>query len=166
MKKKGSSLIANESSPARVLVLVVCACLTTSCNREPLSVFIPENESTATLNISVSTVRAATGDEILLSASRKHHGDWVEVSRKSLAPDACWMVQPPDPVEDEVAGNVRWLLTPSNPGKFNLGLRADGKRTLVISETGSYTLTAASSVWCGEGVESENKVVLTISDRG
>ena len=157
---------ADKFNRLSTLVCVVCACLAASCNREPLLVFIPENESTASLSISVSTVRAATGEEILLSASRKHHGAWVEVPRKSLAPDACWMVKPPDPVEDEVAGNVRWLLTPSDPGKFNLGLREDGKRTLVISEPGSYTLTAASSVWCGESVESGNRVVLKISDRG
>jgi hypothetical protein len=145
------------------LVCVVCACLAASCNREPRSVFVPENESTSTLNISAGTVRAAPGEEILLSASRKNHGAWVEVRRKGLSPDACWMVQPPDPFEEEVAGNVRWSLTPPGRGKFNLGLRGDGKRTLVISEPGSYMLTATSSVWCGEPVDSQYRIVLTIS---
>ena len=147
----------------RILVLVLCACLAASCHSESRFVFIPENESSATLSIGVSTVRAATGEEILLSASRKNHGGWVEVPRKSLSPDDCWMVQPPDPVEQEVAGNVRWLLAPLGQGKFNLGLREDGKRTLVISEPGTYTLTATSSVWCGESVASENRIVLNIS---
>jgi len=126
-------------------------------------VFIPENETSAILSIGVSTVRAATGEEILLSASRKNYGGWVEVPRKSLSPDDCWMVQPPDPDDEQVAGNVRWLLTPAGQGKFNLGLREDGKRALVISEPGTYTLTATSSVWCGESVASENRIVLTIS---
>ena len=125
--------------------------------------FVPKDESTATLRIGVSTVHAATGEEIFLSASRRNHGAWVEVPRKTLAPDGCWMVQPPDPIEEEVAGNVSWLLTPEGQGKFNLGLRADGKRMLVISESGTYTLTATSSVWCGEPVASENRIELTIT---
>jgi hypothetical protein len=147
----------------RTLVFAVCAWLAASCHSEPRFVFTPENESSATLSIGVNTVHAATGEEILLSASRKYHGAWVEVPRKGLSPDDCWMVQPPDPVEQEVAGNVRWLLAPSGQGKFNLGLREDGKRTLVISEPGTYTLTATSSVWCGEPVASDNRIVLKIS---
>ena len=144
------------------LVLVICAWLAASCYSEPRSVFIPDNESSAILSIGANTVHAVEGEEILLSASRNNHGAWVEVPWENLSPDDCWMVQPPNPVEEEVAGNVRWLLTPSEHGKFNLGLRDDGKRTLVISEPGSYTLTATSSVWCGESVESKNRIVLTI----
>ena len=108
-------------------------------------------------------MRASVGQEILLSASRKNHGGWIEVPRESLSPDDCWMVQPPDPFEEQVAGNVRWILTPPEHARFNLGLREDGKRSLVISEPGSYTLTATSSVWCGESVASDNLIVLKIS---
>lgn len=145
------------------LAFLTCAWLAAACHSEPQSVFVPETETSATLRIGVSTVQAATGEEILLSASRRNQGAWVEVPRRQLSPDACWMVQPPDPFEQEVAGNVRWQLMPEGRGKFNLGLREDGKRTLVIAEPGSYTLTASSSVWCGDPVAAENHVVLTIS---
>jgi hypothetical protein len=148
---------------SRIFTLLICAWLASSCNSEPRTVFVPETESSASLRIGVSSVRASTGEEILLSASRKNHGGWIEVPRKSLSPDACWMVQPPDPLEEQVAGNVRWILTPPEQGKFNLGLREDGKRSLVISEPGTYTLAATSSVWCGESVASENLIILKIS---
>lgn len=147
----------------RIFTLLICTWLASSCNSEPRTVFVPETESSSTLSIGVSSARASLSENILLSASRKNYGAWIEVPRTSLSPDACWMVQPPDSFEEQVAGNVRWVLSPPEHGEFNLGLREDGKRTLVISEPGTYSLTATSSVWCGESVASENLIVLKIS---
>ena len=150
--------------PTRTVFVLVCALLISSCNPEPQFVFVTETQSSASLNIGASSVSVSQGEEILLSASRENHGSWLEVPRKSLSADDCWMVEPPSPYEEQVAGNVKWILTPAENGTFNLGLRKDGKRSLVISEPGAYELIAISSVWCGEPVESENRIALEITD--
>jgi len=144
------------------LMALVCTLSIWSCHPKPERVFIPESKSTATLSIGASSVSVLSGEEILLSATREYQGSWIEVPRKSLSKHDCWMVEPPFAYKEEVAGNVRWLLKPSEAGAFNLGLRKDGKRSLIISEPGSYELSATTSVWCGEPVRSRNRIRLEI----
>ena len=132
------------------LLLAILGC--TACSVEsPGQVFVPGPSYSESLD-----VRTEQGDSAVVTVGsplvlhgRRTSGPWIQVARDSLPPDACWMRSPPDPVEEEVAGNLRWTAHPPD-AEFNIDLRTDLTRAVSFRRPGEYFLTAQSAGWCSE----------------
>jgi len=115
----------------------------------PELVFVPGPSYSESLDVRTEqgdSARVAVGSPLILHG-RRTSGPWMQVSSSSLAPGACWMASPPDRVEDEVAGNLRWTAYPAE-AEFNTDLRLDQTRVVRFSRPGAYFLTAQSHGWC------------------
>ena len=132
---------------ARVCLAIA---LLSGCYSPPDFVFVPGEDFDQSLSIRSEQGLAATvrPDEGLVLHAVRTSGPWIEVRRDSLPVDACWWASPPEPVEEEVAGSVRWRSTPEEAAEFNLDLRTDGTREVRFSRPGVYDLTAESGAWC------------------
>jgi len=123
-----------------------------ACSREmPDQVFVPGPSYSESLDVRTEqgdSARVTVGSPLVLHG-RRTSGPWIQVARSSLPPDACWMVSPPDPFEEEVAGNLRWTAHPTE-AEFNTDLRLDGTREVRFLRPGAYFLIAESSGWCSD----------------
>jgi len=151
-----------ERIPIAALLLILLACTP----EPPSEVFVPGPGFVQTLRITTEqgdTARVRVDEPLVLHGQRSS-GPWVRVEYASLAPDACWLVAPPDATEPEVAGNLRWLVEPEGDAKFNLGLRGDMTRDVAFRRPGVYRLSARSGAWC-DGTESETVLTVTVVER-
>jgi membrane-bound lytic murein transglycosylase MltF len=137
------------------VVAVVSSMFLVGCSREPKTVWVPGDGYRESIEVTTEQGEIATLDvdeELVLHVSRRT-GPWVEVDRSSLEDDACRLVRPPEPVEHEVADNVKWTADPADGATFNIGLRDDHTRTVRFDREDVYTLTATSASWCFEPFE-------------
>ena len=71
-----------------------------------------------------------------------------------------WRSQPPA-FEEEVAGNLRWIVEPTGAARFNTDFRPDLTREVRFSKPGTYTLSATSNIYGKEPVSSK-RVTITV----
>ena len=132
-----------------------------ACGTElPARVFVPADSYAESFDVTTAQGDSATvavAEALMLHGVRRS-GPWVEVERASLPADACWWAPPPEPVEDEVAGNLRWHADPPGGVKFG-GFRADLARDVTFSAPGRYLVWAESSGWCSEPYSGDTLVV-------
>ncbi len=145
--KKGIYTHLNGRAGAWVVGLLMAA----GCSQEPTVVYVLQAPQTVSLVASALSVSVAVDEPVVLSVQRETAGQWKQIPRAQLAPDQCWMARPPPGSEKEVADNLHWTVQPEGIARFNTDLRADRTRQVRFSTTGTFTLTASSSVWCEFG---------------
>lgn len=133
----------------------------TACTPDsPSRVFVPAASYAESLDVTTAqgdSARIPTSEPLALHGVRRS-GPWVEVEHASLPPDACWWARPPEPVEEEVAGNLRWRAEPAEGVEFG-GFRRDLAREVRFSRPGRYVLWAEGSGWCSGPRSSDTLVV-------
>jgi len=136
-----------------------------ACTPEaPSRVFVPADSYTESVDVTTAqgdSARIVVMEALLLHGVRRS-GPWVEVEHASLPPDACWWARPPEPLEAEVAGNLRWHAEPLEGVEFG-GLRPDLARDVRFSRPGRYVLWAESSGWCSEPYSGDTLVVEVVT---
>ena len=136
---------------AKAYLILVTVGLTGCSGDPPDRVFVPSASYSESLDVRTEqgdSARVAVGAPLILHG-RRTSGPWIEVARGTLSPSACWMASPPDRVEDEIAGNLRWTADPPE-AEFNTDLRLDQTREVRFPRPGSYVLTAQSHGWCSD----------------
>ena len=136
--------------------------LVTACSSAPERVFVPGKPFTHVVEVRTDQGAAAgirAGEWLTLSATRAT-GPWVEVERKSLGPDGCWVAPPPPAREGQVADELTWSAQPTGQAEFNLGAPGDRSRRVRFSSPGRYVLRASSATWCSPRVDSNDLVVV------
>ena len=123
-----------------------------ACEKEPRLVYVPASPVEVELLVSASATEVTVGAPVVLHAERYYRGRWKEVERTSLPDGQCWMGRPPPDREAEVADNLDWKSSPSDPVRFNVVYRQDRTREVVFSQPGRYVLNATSVVYCGSPV--------------
>ena len=133
-----------------------------ACTSEPARVFVPGTPFHH--GIEVRTDAGAQAEvrvgEWLTLHGRRTTGPWVEVDRKSLGPDGCWVAPPPPPEEGQVADNVTWTTRPEGKAEYNSDFRSDHVRRVRFAAPGRYVLRASSSTWCSPRVDSNELTVV------
>jgi hypothetical protein len=118
----------------------------------PARVFVPGDSFSERIEVRTGqgdSARVSVGEPVTLHA-RRFSGPWIDVSRESVTPDVCWWASVPVGVEEEVAGNLRWIVQPTGSAEFNIDFRADLSREVRFSIPGRYVLVAESSGWCSD----------------
>ena len=143
--------------------LVALPALLAACRPPPPDrVFVPGAPFRHVVEVSTSqgfSAEVRVGESLTLNA-RRATGPWVEVERKSLGPEGCWVAPHPPAEEIEVADNLTWTSQPPGPGRFNLEIRDDHTRRVRFSAPGRYSLKASSATWCSPSVESNELTVV------
>ena len=147
-----SNVSRRKLNPAFTLpVYQLAEALLQSCDRMPEFVFVLNVPQTVRLAASASTLSAPVGEPVVLYAERKTEGSWTRIPSKELKPDQCWVAALPPEREAAVADNLHWLVEPQGAAVFNIDVRSDHTRTVVLSKSGAFTLTPSTSVWCEPG---------------
>jgi hypothetical protein len=138
--------------------------LLVACWQQPERVFVPGKPFTHAIYVRTAQGPAASvrvGEWLTLHAVRET-GPWVEVQRRSLGPDGCWVAPPPPPEESEVADNVHWTGQPEGKAEFNVTILDDHTRRVRFPAAGRYVLRATSTTWCApRAMSNELTVVVT-----
>jgi hypothetical protein len=121
-----------------------------ACSPQPEQVFAPAKAFHHTVR--ATTTQGAepsvrVGEPLTLQATRTS-GPWVQIPRRSVPADGCWVAPPPPAEEPEVADNLHWVVEPDGQAVFDLGLRDDHTRVVRFSRPGRYVLHAVGSMWC------------------
>jgi hypothetical protein len=130
---------------------LLAVALLQGCDRTPEFVFVLNAPQTVGLAASASTLSARVGEPVVLYAERRTEGSWTRIPSKELKPDQCWMAALPPEREAAVADNLHWRVEPEGAAVFNIDVRPDHTRTVVLSKPGVVTLTPSTSVWCEPG---------------
>ena len=159
-----------HATVTRLLCAVAWLLASSAClGGDPEIVWVPDEGFSATLAIDVELPEGRAvrvGDALALHAVRET-GPWKQASLTTLEPDACWLVRPPDPVENEVQASVRWIAEPAGPAVFNLPQVQDLKRrTVTFRLPGTYSLRARADAWCGPPVDSETIEIVVVAPGG
>jgi hypothetical protein len=75
-------------------------------------------------------------------------GEWKPIPRNQLTPGQCWLYTPPPELEQEVADNVEWVVTPELAVHFDETFRMDHTRIATMMRSGTIVLTPLSAVRC------------------
>ena len=124
----------------------------------PEKVFVPGPDASTAITISVSTTKATVDEPVVLYASRTNSG-FVEIHYADVQPGVQWWRSIPPGYEEEVAGNLRWIVEPEGKAKFNTNLRKDFTREVRFSEPGTYKILGISA---GHGPEPVSSKTVTI----
>lgn len=122
--------------------------LCAACEQQKPLVFVLESPQTVTLTTSASAVVVPRGDTVELHVQRRTSGQWRQVRLDEVRAGQCWVYRPPPESEAEVAGDVRWKVSPENAVRFDPTVRLDKVRTARMFAQGKITLTAVSTVTC------------------
>jgi hypothetical protein len=136
-----------------------------ACSIPPDRVFVPGKPFTHVIEVRTEQGAAAdirVGDWLTLHG-RRSTGPWIEVDRKSLGPDGCWVAPPPPAVEAQVADDLTWTAEPKDNAEFNSGVRPDHARLVRFAAPGRYSLRASSATWCRPRVAS-NALTVVVRD--
>jgi len=137
MAKPRSSLLA-------LTVFGLCA----ACDQQKPLVYVLEGPQTVELTATASAVVVPRGDKVELHVQRRTSGQWRQVRLDEVSTGQCWLYRPPPESEAEVAGEVRWKVSPENAVKFDPTVRLDKVRTARMATQGKITLTPVSTVPC------------------
>ena len=137
------------------------------CTEETAAeVYVPGDRFEQRVIASSEALETTVGEWVTLHA-RRATGPWQRVQAASLGPDACWLQQPPPPVEREVSNNVTWIVEPTGSAEFDLPkIPQLQPRRVRFARPGTYRLTARSAGWCREPFESNIVTVVVHPTRG
>jgi hypothetical protein len=122
--------------------------LTAGCKaKEPL-VYVLASEQQVTLKPSASATKVKRGEQVQLHVQRRSVGQWKQIPRNQLTPGQCWLYTQPPELEEEVADNVEWQVTPEQGVQFDATFRMDRTRMATMVRTGTIVLTPLSAVRC------------------
>ena len=135
-----------------------------ACTPPPERVFVPGQSFRHVIEVRTphgAAAKVRVGEWLTLNA-RRVTGPWMEVQRKSLGPDGCWVAPAPPAEEAEVADNLHWTALPAGRADFNLEILEDHTRRVRFSAAGRYVLRAESTTWCSARATSNDlDVVVT-----
>ena len=133
-----------------------------ACSSEPARVFVPGAPFKHVIEVRTAEGAAANirVGEWLMLHGRRSTGPWIEVDRKGLGPDGCWVAPPPPAEEAQVADDLTWTTQPEGKAEFDSGLRPDHARRVRFAVPGRYRLRASSSTWCSPRVASNELTVV------
>lgn len=149
--------------PGLCIALFLAVCLLAGCYEPapPERVFIPGPESSTEITISVSTTKTIVEEPVILHAARRSTG-FVEIPYREAPDGVRWWRQMPPAYEKEVAGNLRWFVTPEGKARFNTDFRKDFTREVRFPEPGVYELYAESALYGAEPVRSRTIIIEVI----
>ncbi|MAT38237.1 MAG: hypothetical protein CL946_01395 [Ectothiorhodospiraceae bacterium] len=130
----------------------------------PEYIWVPGEDFEERLTVRAEQDTVRVGEALILHAQRENSG-FVRVKTDIENEPACWWREEPPKFESEVAQNVTWYIEPDDEGKFNLGLRADGSRTVKFARPGTYTLRAETAAWCPPREKSNTLSVVVKSNK-
>jgi hypothetical protein len=122
--------------------------LTTGCKGQEPMVYVLASEQQVTLTPSASATKVKRGEQIQLQVQRRSVGQWKQIPRDQLTPGQCWLYTQPPELEQEVADNVEWQVSPELAVQFDTAFRMDHKRIATMVRTGTIVLTPLSAVRC------------------
>jgi hypothetical protein len=130
---------------------VLAAALLQGCDRTPDDVFVLNSPQAVELAASASARSVPIGEPVVLFAERRTKGSWRRIPSKELKPGQCWIAALPPEREAEVSDNLHWRVEPEGAAKFNVNVRQDHTRTVVLSKVGVFSFTPSTAVWCEPG---------------
>lgn len=122
--------------------------LASGCKGQEPLVYVLASEQKVTLTPSTSTSRVKQGEQVVLRLQRRAVGEWKQIPRNQLTPGQCWLYTPPPQLEQEVADNVEWVVTPELAVRFDETFRMDHTRIATMMRSGTIVLTPLSAVRC------------------
>ena len=127
----------------------------------PSRVYIPGPDASVSITVSVSSNQTAVNEPVILYASRTTSG-FVEVPFSQVPEGVRWWRRMPPAHEEEVAGNLRWIVKPEGKARFNTDFRSDFTREVRFTEPGTYELYGVSAGYGPEPVASETIVIKVV----
>jgi len=122
--------------------------LTTGCKAKEPMVYVLASEQKVTLTPSASATKVKRGEQVQLHMQRRSVGQWKQIPRNQLTPGQCWLYTQPPELEEEVADNIEWQVTPELAVQFDATFRMDHTRMATMVRTGTIVLTPLSAVRC------------------
>lgn len=122
--------------------------LTAGCKAKEPMVYVLASEQKVTLTPSASATKVKRGEQVQLHMQRRSVGQWKQIPRNQLTPGQCWLYTQPPELEEEVADNIEWQVTPELAVQFDATFRMDHTRMATMVRTGTIVLTPLSAVRC------------------
>ena len=122
--------------------------LTAGCKAKEPMVYVLASEQQVTLKPSASATKVKRGEQVQLHLQRRSVGQWKQIPRNQLTHGQCWLYTQPPELEEEVADNVEWQVTPEQAVQFDATFRMDHTRMATMMRTGTIVLTPLSAVRC------------------
>jgi hypothetical protein len=122
--------------------------LTAGCKGQEPMVYVLASEQQVTLTPSASATKVKRGEQVQLHLQRRSVGQWKQIPRNQLTPGQCWLYTQPPELEEEVADNVEWQVSPELAVQFDATFRMDHTRIATMMRTGTIVLTPLSAVRC------------------
>lgn len=134
----------------KVSLVFLCAgfALASGCKGQEPLVYVLASEQKVTLTPSTSASSVKQGEQVVLRLQRRAVGEWKQIPRNQLTPGQCWLYTQPPQVEQEVADNVEWVVTPELAVRFDETFRMDHTRIATMMRSGTIVLTPLSAVRC------------------
>lgn len=134
----------------KVPLVFLCAglALASGCKGQEPLVYVLASEQKVTLTPSTSASSVKQGEQVVLRLQRRAVGEWKKIPRNQLTPGQCWLYTPPPQLEQEVADNVEWVVTPELAVRFDETFRMDHTRIATMMRSGTIVLTPLSAVRC------------------
>lgn len=134
----------------KVPLVFLCAglALASGCKGQEPLVYVLASEQKVTLTPSTSASSVKQGEQVVLHLQRRAVGEWKQIPRNQLTPGQCWLYTPPPQLEQEVADNVEWVVTPELAVRFDETFRMDHTRIATMMRSGTIVLTPLSAVRC------------------
>jgi hypothetical protein len=118
------------------------------CEQQGRMVYVLQEPQSVTLTASASPSTVQRGETIVLHVERRTMGKWLQIPLKDALPGQCWVYQPPQESEPEVADSVQWEVVPEESLTFNREYRLDHTRIATMNVKGTITLTPISPLKC------------------
>jgi hypothetical protein len=133
-----------------VLSVFLCAglALAAGCKAKEPMVYVLASEQKVTLTPSASATSVKQGEQVTLHLQRSAVGEWKQIPRDQLTPGQCWLYTPPPEMEQEVADNVEWVVTPEDAVRFDTTFRMDHTRIATMVTSGTIVLQPVTAVRC------------------
>jgi hypothetical protein len=150
-----------------VLLSAICFLLLAgflpSCSEPPppSEVYIPGDHFSVEVSVSISSTRVSVDEPLILHGERRSSG-FIAVPLVDVPEGVQWWRSEPPAFEEEVAGNLRWVVKPESFARFNTDFRADLTREVKFSQPGTYTLSATSNTYGPEPVLSDQLIVTVV----
>jgi hypothetical protein len=131
-----------------LLSLLSALALSAGCKRQEPMVYVLASEQQVTLTPRASATKVKRGEQVQLHVQRRSVGQWRQIPRNQLTPGQCWLYTQPPELEEEVADNVEWRVSPQLAVQFDATFRMDHTRVATMMRTGTIVLTPLSAVRC------------------
>jgi hypothetical protein len=133
----------------RVLLLSITLAAVSACGKQGSKmVYVLEEPQTVTLVASAAPQSVPRGEAVVLHAERKSIAKWKQVPMDQVKPGQCWVYQPPESFEREVADSIEWEVEPNGSVLFRPEYRMDHARVITTDRRGKIKLIPKTTVKC------------------